>query len=121
MFQTKFDFVLPRGLLIEDSSLYRHGQMRLATAKDELHVRSHPRVKREPEYSDLVMLAHVITQLGDLDNVTPEDLEQLFSIDLAYLKEFFNQINQSGDAKIPTACPQCDHQFQVELTLSGES
>jgi len=122
MFQTEFDFELPKGLLIEEkTTLYRHGKMRLATAKDELYVQRHPRVRQEPDYSNLVMLAHVITFLDGLSDVTPECLEQLFSIDLAYLREFFNQVNQNGEAMIPTACPQCNYQYRVELSLSGES
>jgi len=122
MFQTEFEFLLPKGLLDEDGvTLHRRGQMRLATAKDELIVQNHPRVKREPTYNTLVMLSQVITTLGSLEHLTPESLEQLFSQDLGYLREFFNQINQTGEALIPTRCPQCDYNFQVELALSGES
>jgi hypothetical protein len=67
------------------------------------------------------MLSRVITRLGTLSAVTPELLESLFSRDLAYLREFYNRINQQGDAYIPVECPNCNRQFQVELSLAGES
>ncbi|NET49711.1 MAG: phage tail assembly protein [Merismopedia sp. SIO2A8] len=122
MFQTEFEFVLPRGLLADDGQmLHRQGRMRLATARDELWVQKHPRVRQEPEYSPLVMLSQVITQLGSMTTIQPEELEPLFSQDLAYLREFFNRINQNGDIGIAAICPQCNHGFQVELTLAGES
>lgn len=122
MLQTTFDFVLPRGLMLNDgASPHRNGQMRLATASDELFVQRQQRVKREPEYGTLVMLARVITQLGSLESVRPQDLEQLFSQDLAYLREVFNQINQNEAMVISTVCPQCQHQFQMEMALAGES
>ncbi|MGK7891383.1 MAG: phage tail assembly protein [Leptolyngbyaceae cyanobacterium] len=121
MFQTEFDFVLPRGLLMADgTTLHRQGQMRLATAHDELCVQRHPRVRQEPEYAALVMLAQVITQLGTLTALQPEDLEQLFSQDLAYLREVFNRINQSESMGVATICPQCQHQFETEVPLAGE-
>ncbi|NEQ97927.1 MAG: phage tail assembly protein [Cyanothece sp. SIO2G6] len=122
MFPTKFDFVLPRGLLLgNDSALHQRGQMRLATANDELCVQRHPRVRQEPEYATLVMLARVITQLGTMDSVQPNDLEQLFSQDLAYLRELFNRINQSESMGVATICPRCQHAFETEMPLAGES
>jgi hypothetical protein len=48
-------------------------------------------------------------------------LEGLFTLDLSYLREFYNRINQEGSAYIPVECPQCSSQFSVELSLSGES
>jgi len=68
-----------------------------------------------------VLLSRVITRLGSLSSVTPEVLEGLFTRDLAYLREFYNRLNQQGDAYIPVQCPQCSTQFSVELSLSGES
>jgi hypothetical protein len=59
--------------------------------------------------------------LGSLTEITPELLENLFSRDLAYLREFYNRINQQGDVYLPVQCPQCRTNFQVELALAGES
>lgn len=118
---TEFNFILPRGLVDEQGGIHRQGSMRLATAKDEIFVQKDRRVQNDPGYGVLVMLSRVITRLGSLSSVTPELLENLFTRDLAYLREFYNRINQQGDAYIPVQCPQCSSQFNVELSLSGES
>ncbi|MGF1521678.1 MAG: phage tail assembly protein [Leptolyngbyaceae cyanobacterium] len=118
---TQFDFMLPRGLLDESGAVHRKGTMRLATAKDELVVDKDPRGKGSSTYQTLLMLSQVVTQLGTLTRVMPEQLEGLFTKDLAYLREFYNRINQTGSALIQTQCPQCNQAFDVELMLSGES
>lgn len=122
MLQTEFEFTLPRGLFTEhDGAVHRQGTMRLSTAKDELQAKKHQRVRQEPEYETLVLLAQVITNLGSISEISPEILENLFSQDLAYLREFFNRINQSENLLLPTDCPACKHHFTVDLALSGES
>jgi hypothetical protein len=118
---TEFEFTLPRGLVLTDNTIHRQGTMRLTTARDELLLERDRTVQDHPLYGDLVMLAAVITRLGSLPEITPAILENLFSVDLAYLREFYNQINQQNQAHIPARCPQCNHQFEVELALSGES
>ena len=118
---TEFNFILPRGLVDAQGNIHRQGVMRLATAKDEIAVQKDRRVQIEPAYGVLVMLSQVITHLGNLSSITPELLENLFTFDLSYLREFYNRINQEGTAYIPVECPQCSSQFSVELSLSGES
>lgn len=117
---TEFDFTLPKGLLDAQGQVHRQGVMRLATAKDEIQVQSDRRVQSNPAYGALVMLSRVIVQLGTLSEVTPEQLEDLFTIDAAYLREFFDRINQQGIAQIQTRCPNCASEFKVDLTLSGK-
>jgi hypothetical protein len=117
---TEFPFELPRGLVGADGVLHRQGIMRLATARDEMTVTRNRQAQTQPGYGDLVMFAQVITRLGDLTNLTPTTLEDLFTVDLAYLREFYNRINQSGEAHIPTQCPQCQHTFNLELAYAGE-
>jgi hypothetical protein len=95
--------------------------MRLATAKDELMTQKDRRVKNDPAYSTLVILSQVITSLGSLTTVTPEILENLFTQDLAYLRELYNRLNQQESSSQPVQCPECSHQFEVEFALSGES
>ncbi|MEO0967725.1 MAG: phage tail assembly protein [Cyanobacteria bacterium J06639_18] len=119
--QTTFNFVLPKGLVDIDGKVHRQGVMRLATAKDELSLQKDHRIRQEPVYGVLIMLSRVIVSLGELSSVTPENLENLFTRDLAYLREFYNRINQQGNAEIPVQCPQCGHNFREELVLSGES
>lgn len=119
--QTEFNFKLPRGLVDAGGVMHQVGVMRLATARDELAAQRQQQVQAYPEYLTLVLLAQVITQLGTLEAVTPEHLEQLFTQDLAYLRELYNRVNQTGSAKLPVDCPQCQHHFETELVLSGES
>lgn len=119
--QTEFQFILPRGLVDDQGKIHRQGTMRLATAKDEISQQKEPRVRENPAYSVLVMLARVITNLGELSSVTPDLLENLFTQDLAYLRTFYNQINQQNSATMQVKCPQCNSNFNLELELSGES
>ena len=117
---TEFPFTLPRGLLDDQQRLHRKGIMRLATAKDELHVQSAPSVKQNPAYEFLVMLSRVVLRLGNLSSVSLGLLEQLTIRDIAYLREFYSQVNQQGSSHISAECPHCSAQFAVELNSSGE-
>ena len=116
----EFEFMLPRGLVTSDGGVHQQGRMRLSNARDEMRLQRDRQAQDNPVYGDLVMLSQVITQLGSLNPITPEVLENLFTLDLAYLREFYNQINQQGHAHVAAQCPQCQHAFQVELALSGE-
>lgn len=118
---TEFTFTLPRGLIDDQNRVHRQGVMRLATAKDEILVHKYPKVQENSAYVALVMLSRVITRLGSLTSVAPELLERLILRDIAYLREFYNRVNQQGNAHIPTQCPHCNTDFSVELELSGES
>jgi hypothetical protein len=118
---TEFNFTLPRGLSDAQNRVHRHGVMRLATAKDEILVQQERKVQENPAYSVLVMLTRVITRLGSFNSVSCDLLEGLLLHDIAYLREFYNRINQQGNVHIPTQCPQCSTQFSVELELAGES
>lgn len=117
---TQLSFTLPRGLVDSNGVVHRQGIMRLATARDELVAHKHRHVQAYPEYLMLVLLSQVVIQLGTLESVSPDDLENLLTQDLAYLRELYNRINQTGSAQLPVQCPQCSHQFQTELVLSGE-
>ena len=121
MLSTEFEFTLPRGFIDADGQLHRHGTMRLATAMDELTMQKDRRVLEHPAYSTLVLLSQVIVRLGTLSRVLPDQMERLFTQDLAYLREFYNRVNQQGHALITTQCPHCTSIFKTELVLSGES
>jgi hypothetical protein len=98
MIQPEFDFILPQGLLEQDGKLHRQGMMRLATGKDEFIVQGDRRSQEDSEYHILLMLSRVIVKLGNIAQVTPEILEQLFLQDLFYLKQLYLQLNQlTGD------------------------
>ncbi|PAX60075.1 hypothetical protein [Brunnivagina elsteri] len=116
----EFNFTLPRGLIDAQNHVHRQGIMRLATARDEISTQTEPKVRQNSAYGVLVMLSRVITRLGSLSSVSPDLLEGLTVTDLAYLREFYNRVNQQGDAHIPAQCPHCNNQFSVELQLAGE-
>lgn len=118
---TEFAFTLPRGLLDDQNRVHRHGSMRLASAKDEIYVQKQRLIKDNPAYDVLLMLSQVITRLGSLNSISPNLLERLVLQDIAYLREFFNRVNQQGSVHIPTQCPHCNAEFAVELDLAGES
>jgi len=118
---TTFEFILPRGFVDVQGGVHRRGVMRLATARDEIVLQKDPRSLENATYGTLILLSQVIIHLGTLPHITPEMLENLFTLDLAYLREFYNRINQQESLSIPTQCPQCNHGFQVEMALAGES
>lgn len=94
MFQTEFEFTLPKGYLDTEGNLHRKGVMRLATAMDEIAPMRDPRVKVNPAYATIIILARVITRLGALAEVTPAIVEDFFAQDLNYLQTFYRHINE---------------------------
>ncbi|MDA0268485.1 MAG: hypothetical protein O3A14_16385 [Cyanobacteria bacterium] len=94
MMQTEFEFTLPKGFLDEEGNLHRTGVMRLATAMDEIVPLRDPRVKSNPAYATVVILARVITKLGALEQISPMVVERFFAKDLDYLQKFYRQINE---------------------------
>jgi hypothetical protein len=113
--RTKFDFVLPRGYVDADGVVHRQGTMRLATARDELLPLYDGRVKERPEYLSVVLLARVITRLGDVQ-VTDWVIEHLFASDLAFLQDLYRRINTEGHTRAALQCPACQHDFTVDVS-----
>ena len=89
---------LPKGYKVDiDGNLHRRGVMRLASReKDEIAPAEDPRVQRNQAYLVIILLARVITRLGDLKDVNPGVIENLFSADLAYLQDLYRRINAYG-------------------------
>lgn len=116
MFQTEYEFTLPKGYVDEDGNLYRDGVMRLSTAADEILPLKDPRVQQNPAYLTIILLSRVVTRLDDLPAVNPRVIEQLFASDLAYLQEFYSQINGDGTTSIKARCPKCEHEFEVDIS-----
>lgn len=93
MLQTEFEFTLPKGYIDADGTLHRDGVMRLATAADEILPLRDPRVQSNPAYLVVILLSRVVTKLGTVNPITPQVIEGLFAADLAYLQDFYNEIN----------------------------
>lgn len=121
--QTEFPFELPRGYVDEAGTVHRDGVMRLATARDELVPLRDIRVQENPAYLSVVLLGRVITRLGTLPLVHDGVVENMFASDLAFLQDFYRQINAEGHTRAAVECPHCAEPFEVELGGSrlGES
>jgi hypothetical protein len=114
---TEFPFVLPQGLAGPDGTVHREGAMRLATAFDEIEPLKDPRVRTNPGYLVIILLARVITRLGSLEHINTRAIENLFAADLAYLQDFYQRINGNGHSRLAVACPHCSGEFEVEVSL----
>jgi hypothetical protein len=116
MFQTEYQFTLPKGYIDGDGNLHREGVMRLATAADEILPLKDPRVQQNPAYLTVILLSRVITKLGALPDVNPRVVEELFASDISYLQEFYRRINGDGTTRIKARCPKCEHEFEVDIS-----
>ena len=121
MLQTEFEFTLPRGYIDKDGNLHRDGIMRLANAKDEILPLEDPRVQRNEAYLLVILLSRVIKKLGDVADVNPALVENLFASDLAFLQDLYNRVNGNGTSVQTIVCPHCDQKIEVEPERPGES
>jgi len=121
--RTEFPFELPRGYVDDAGTVHRHGVMRLATARDELIPLRDDRVRENPAYLSVVLIARVLTRLGGIEDVHAGIVENLFAADLAFLQDFYRRINAEGHTRASVTCPSCQQQFAVDLAGSrlGES
>ncbi|MER6220880.1 hypothetical protein ACWCYL_12595 [Streptomyces sp. 900105755] len=121
--RTEFPFQLPRGYVDEQGTVHRDGVMRLSTARDELVPLRDVRVQENPAFLSVVLLGRVITRLGTLPLVHDGIVENMFASDLAFLQDFYRQINAEGHTRAAVNCPHCSEPFEVELGGSrlGES
>jgi hypothetical protein len=103
MIQTEFEFTLPKGYIDEDNNIHRIGVMRLSKAMDEIIPMKDPRVKMNPAYATVIILARVITRLGALsdEEINPNVIENMFAVDLSYLQKFYRQINGLNEKNEP--------------------
>lgn len=121
--RTEFDFELPRGYVDDAGTVHRRGSMRLSTARDELVPLRDVRVRENPAYLSVVLLGRVITRLGTLPMVHDGIVENMFASDLAFLQDFYEQINAEGHTLASVTCPNCAEDFEIDLGGSrlGES
>lgn len=113
--QTEFDFVLPRGYRDGQGNVHRDGTMRLATARDELVPLHDERVRENPAYLTVVLLARVVTRLGSLTDIHPAVIEGMYAADVAFLQDLYSRVNQEGHTHAGVSCPSCLHEFTVDL------
>jgi hypothetical protein len=95
--QTEVEFTLPKGFLDEHGVLHRRGVMRLATAADEILPLRDPRVQQNQAYLAIIVLARVITKLGEVANIDTKVVEGLYASDLDYLQRLYERVNGSDE------------------------
>ena len=99
--QTQFAFTLPKGYVDNDGTLHRQGTMRLATARDEIEPLRDPRISGpEDPFLTILVIARVLTELGTLRQITPNEVEGLFAADLAFLQDLYGIINFGDPADV---------------------
>ena len=113
--RTEFPFVLPRGYVDDAGTVHRTGSMRLATARDELVPLRDDRVRENPAYLSVVLLARVITRIGGITDVHAGLVEDLFASDLAFLQDLYRRVNAEGHTRAAATCPSCGHEFGIDV------
>lgn len=96
-FRTEVEFTLPKGYIDETGLLHKRGVMRLATAADEILPLRDPRVQSNPAYLTVIILARVITRLGNMPHVDTALVEGLFACDIEYLRQLYEDINSAEE------------------------
>lgn len=118
--ETIYEFRLPKGYMDSNGELHRRGKMRLATAGDEISAARDPRVVGNEAYITIVLLSKVITELENVEMVTPTIIERFFTADLAYLQDMYQKINDIEIPKMEAVCPECGRRFSVPINFIAE-
>jgi hypothetical protein len=113
--RTEFDFMLPRGYVDREGKVHRSGTMRLATARDELLPLMDARVRENEAYLTVVLLARVITRLGDVGTINDSIVEDMWATDVAFLQDLYRRINTEGHTHAAVQCPSCSQEFAVDV------
>jgi hypothetical protein len=114
MLQTEYEFTLPKGYVDSNGNVHAKGVMRLATAMDEITPLRDPRVRANEAYLSIMILANVITKLGELPEVHTGIVERMFTADLAFLQDLYRRVNEDGGSLGSVACPNCQSEFEVQ-------
>ena len=118
--QTEHPFTLPKGYADDDGDLHREGVMRLATAADEIKPLNDPRVQANSSYLTVILLSRVVPELGDVEEVTPHVIEELFVSDLEYLQDLYERINAGEPVEVGATCPDCGEEFDLAVQPGSE-
>ncbi len=115
--QMEYEFTLPKGYVDAQGGVHRNGTMRLATAGDEILPLKDPRVQQNPGYLSVILLTRVITKLGSLTAVDTNVVEKLFTMDLAYLQDFYEKINSMDMPGYTGVCPHCGAEVTIPVNF----
>jgi hypothetical protein len=115
MLQTECTFTLPVGLTDSAGDLHQEGTMRLATARDEIEPLRDPMVRENPAYLSILLLARVVTRIGELHEVTPSLIEGLYAADFDHLQRLYERLNCDPETLARVTCPNCAEEIDVDL------
>ena len=107
-------FYLPLGLEINEKT-YRTGKMHLTTTIDELNVQENEEITFNSRFRDILLLASVIDEIGDIKEVTKETIMELYEVDFLYLQLLYNQVNGKSKASY-AKCTGCGTEFPINLS-----
>ena len=114
--KSEYAFTLPRGYVDTEGQVHREGTMRLATARDEIEPLRQVEVRQNEAYLSVLLLARTITRIGELTEITPDIVEDLYAADFDHLQRLYERINTDGEAVGAVTCPHCAQAFEVDLT-----
>ena len=77
------------------------------------------RVRENPAYLSVVLLARVVTRLGTIDDIHAGIIENMFASDVAFLQDLYRRVNQEGHTRAGVTCPACEHTFAVDVAGSN--
>lgn len=117
----EFSFTLPKGVVGKNGSVMKTtGVMRLAKIKDILAIYKDIRIKENPSYFYVILLAKVLVRLGNYKMINAKIIESLSPKDFVFLIDFFNEINHQLISNVPMECHHCGKQYIGEVVLVGE-
>jgi hypothetical protein len=114
--RTEVPFTLPMGYVDGHGNVHREGRMRLATARDEIEPLGEAEVRQNQAYLSVLLVARTVTRIGEITEITPELVEGLYAGDFDHLQRLYERINSNGESVGVVTCPNCSHQFEVDMT-----
>ena len=64
----------------------------------------------------MLLLSRVVTRIGEITEITPDLVEDLYAADFDHLQRLYERINTDGEAVGAVTCPHCSAPFEVDLT-----
>jgi hypothetical protein len=120
--RTSFKFTLPNGRGVKTEAGRKvSGTMRLVTVKDLVLIETAESVKAESGMYYIVLLAKVITELGQEKMLNRNIIEKLVPEDFAFLVDFLHEINHQVIKHLPITCEHCHHEYFGAFDQLGEA
>ncbi len=120
--RTTFRFTLPNGKGVSaEAGRKVKGTMRLITVKDIILIETAESVKQNNGMFYVVLLAKVITELGNEKMVNRNTIEKLSPEDFTFLIDFLHEINHQVIKNLPITCGHCGNTYLGAFTQLGEA